>query len=224
MNKGYNQTLKVIVFDLDGTLFDTMTDFANQAALLIAKYYNTSYAYGRQIYLNSSGLPFYQQLEILFPGHVKNPEVVSEFERWKLENIADAPLRTHARETLVKLLNTGILLAISSNNMQANVNRMIKAARLPVTEIMGFRDEAFCKGQAHFTQFAKCFNCTMQEILFIGDSPNDYRIARQCGVNFLALLVTFSLQAFQEVHAEVQSVADLTEVPLYINNLNINLS
>ena len=59
---------QLLVFDLDGTLIDTMGDYADKAAALIRDHYGTPKDEARRRYFETSGVPFEQQLEQIFPG------------------------------------------------------------------------------------------------------------------------------------------------------------
>ncbi len=71
--------VKLVVFDLDGTLVDTMGSFANHAATLMERHYGLLHETGYSQYMKTSGLPFKQQLEVLFPRNHKNASVAHQF-------------------------------------------------------------------------------------------------------------------------------------------------
>ena len=58
----------VIMFDLDGTLFDTMGAHADLAADVMAKHLGLSKKSARNKYLATAGVPFPKQLELIFPN------------------------------------------------------------------------------------------------------------------------------------------------------------
>jgi len=203
---------KLIVFDLDGTLVDSMSDFADQAAFLMEKHYGIPRKEGWARYMDTSGLPFYQQLETLFPGDEKNAAVSARFEAWKIENIANSPLHPGVTEIFQNLKAMGFMIAISSNNMQPNVDRIIRDHKLIADAVLGFREAGFQKGESHFLWLEKHLECSRSQMLFVGDSRNDCRIARRCNVPFLAFPGTFSLVQFREVDPEVRHINRIDEV------------
>ena len=78
--------------------------------------------------------------------------------------------------------------------------------------VPGFRDEDFQKGEPHFLWLEAHLKCSRSQMLFTGDSLNDYRIACRCNVSFLALPGTFSLAQFREVDPEVEHINAISEV------------
>ena len=54
----------------------------------------------RRLYLETSGIPFFQQLEVIFPNDPANAATAEEFERIKLEGYFDEPLFDDAADTV----------------------------------------------------------------------------------------------------------------------------
>src|SRR5262245_55910893 len=73
-----------VLFDLDGTQVDTMGGFADIAADVMAARHGVEFDWARGKYLETSGLPFCKQLEVVFPGHPANQAASDEFEARKL--------------------------------------------------------------------------------------------------------------------------------------------
>src|SRR5690349_24162511 len=88
-------TPRAVLFDLDGTLIDTMQTFADVAAGVMVEHHGMDRATARAAYLTTSGIPFFKQLEVIAPGDARNAAAAAEFEREKViataEVEADAP-------------------------------------------------------------------------------------------------------------------------------------
>jgi len=56
------------------------------ASGLINKYYGLSVSFAERLYIETSGLPFCQQMEIMFSGCEKNKIIIEIFENSKEEN------------------------------------------------------------------------------------------------------------------------------------------
>ncbi len=201
---------RLIVFDLDGTLIDTMGDYADQAARLVATHYGRDHEWARRRYLETSGLPFIGQLEELFPGDARNRMVAESFERWKEGYLAGrGALPPETARLLERLRARGWRLAISSNNLEHYVRSL--AQGWPVDAALGYRaEDGFGKGEPHFRWLEDRFRVPREEMLFVGDSPNDARLAREAGVPFAALLHGgFEATAFLRHHPQARLLPEL---------------
>jgi len=180
-------TTQLLIFDMDGTLIDTMEDYADKAAALIFEHYGKPRDEARRRYFDTSGLPFAQQLEQIFPKEPCNTEVAQMFESWKDGYLMNVTLSSETEQLLRGWRNARFCVAISSNNLEPYVRRLARS--WPVDAAMGYQEkEGLGKGEPHFQKLEEQFGFTREQMLFIGDSPNDARIAAQSKVPFLALL------------------------------------
>ena len=103
---------KAYLFDFDGTLVDTMPGFADIAGKVMHRYHpEISFEYARQRYLETSGNPFFKQLEIIFPGDPTNPEKARIFEETKIEGFFNSHFTGEVRMRLMLYVQRGILRA-----------------------------------------------------------------------------------------------------------------
>src|SRR6185369_12439926 len=77
------EVVRAVMFDLDGTLIDTMGGFADLAAEIMAARHGLDAVEGRRRYMETSGIPFRQQLEVIHPAHAQNDAASDEFEQRK---------------------------------------------------------------------------------------------------------------------------------------------
>ena len=206
--------LKVIIFDFDGTLVDTMGIFADVAATLIQKNYGWEYERARGEYLRTSGLPFIKQLEELLPSHPNNQKVADEFEKTKNEAAKNIILDPEILASLNEL-HKKYKIAISSGNFVTNIENFFAKHSFAPDLIMGFKDH-FNKGPEHFNFVLQTFNVQKDEVLFVGDSLHDFLKAREFGLAFIAKLGTFTLLDFQKIDAEVKSIQSIKELKNYV--------
>lgn len=188
--------VKVLVFDFDGTLVETMDGFADLAAELIEKYHKISWKLARAQYLQTSGIPFFQQLEIINPGAKANAACADEFETLKLKGFFDVAPSHETTLGLSILRNAGYHLVVSSNNFQTNLNEYLKIHRLPLDMSLGYDGCGLEKGRTHFMEVQKHFGVTCEDLLFCGDSIQDGEKAAVCGVPFIGKLGTFGHEQF----------------------------
>ena len=203
---------QLLIFDLDGTLIDTMGDYADKAAALIFEHYGTPRAEARRRYFETSGLPFDQQLEQIFPGEPGNTKVAQMFESWKDGYLTNVTLPFETEQLLRGWRDAGFCVAISSNNLEPYVRRLARC--WPVDAALGYRvKDGFGKGEPHFQKLEEHFGFSREQMLFIGDSPNDARIAAQSKVPFLALLTDeFAGTDFAQYSRGVKCIVRLSEL------------
>ncbi len=196
--------VRAIVFDLDGTLIDTMRYFGEVASEVINKYYGISKSKARDMYFETSGVPFFQQLEIMFPGDSRNKDAAEEYERNKLKFFFSEPFSEELKSVLreVKLRYPGFLFAVSSNNFENLVREYMERHGVEVfDEVLGFR-ENFAKGRDHFNYLMNRYGLSKDEIVFIGDSWWDAEMALSNGVRFLGITTTFSKEEWMDRYPE----------------------
>lgn len=207
-----NPSKSVCVFDFDGTLVDSMGGFADLAAGLIAESYGVSSETARSGYLRTSGLPFFQQLEALFPGDARNSAVAADFEARKQSDYFNRPFFREVPQAISELRRRGVRAVVSSNNGQEIVEAYLERrpeARFDL--VLGFQ-KGFSKGRAHFQKVMEHFSADPDEILFVGDSLHDARQALEFGVDFVGRVGTFRSEQFREVHPQAPTIRGLNEL------------
>ncbi|KAB2838978.1 HAD family hydrolase [bacterium] len=202
----------VCVFDFDGTLVDSMGGFADLAAQLIAEAYEMPREEAREAYLRTSGLPFFQQLEVLFPGDVRNAATAAAFEARKQEDYFGRPFFADVPTAIAGLQERGLRAVVSSNNGQELVEAYLERRSKPRFDlVLGFK-KGFAKGKAHFERVLAHFGLKASEMLFVGDSLHDARQALEFGVDFVGRVGTFRQEQFQQVHPRAATVRGLDEL------------
>lgn len=198
---GHCNQPRLIAFDLDGTIIDTMGSFADIAGELLQEAYGWSFEQGRARYLETCGVPFFQQLEIMLPGNRHNARVAQQFEKRKLSAFIREKIAEPTLETLHKLKDREIFTAISSNNFDTLVKEFVHRENVPVDLALGFKilpnGEYFCKGAPHFRHLQQRFNIPARSMVFVGDSLKDASLAEENEIRFIAKIGTFSEADFR---------------------------
>lgn len=202
---------KICVFDFDGTLVDSMGAFADIAADVMEKHYGLAFATARRRYLETSGIPFFQQLEVIFPGRSENPKLADEFESRKLEGFFAEQYFGDVHETIDFLHELGMLAVVSSNNFQYNVDDFMKRRPAAFNHALGFKD-GFSKGKDHFDYIMSKENVTADDMVFVGDSLKDGERALGSGVAFIGRTGTFTKEQFLEQFPNIAVVDNLIEL------------
>lgn len=199
----------IVIFDFDGTLVDSMTDFARIASKVMVRRFGCDPKWAHDQYRGTSGLPFPYQIEKIFPGDQRNKKAVEEFVSEKLSLYQSYPFYEDVEPTLLWLKSNGFRLAISSNNDEGLIDQKIRPLSAYFDKILGFHD-GFLKGKAHFSKLKEELNCSEKEMIFIGDSLNDARVAEENNVSFIARLGTFSKQDFLNQGIAIKAISDLS--------------
>ena len=184
-----------VMFDLDGTLVDTMGSFADLAAELMAARYEMSYVIARRRYLETSGVPFRQQLEVIFPDDPRNQATSDSYEARKGALCCDARMDDPTRRALHWLRQQGMHVVVSSNAAQHFVDDFADRSGFSFSLVLGFGD-GLAKGRPHVEAVQRDLRLGPDQILFVGDSLKDGELARQCGLRFAAHAGTFQPSAF----------------------------
>lgn len=202
----------VCIFDFDGTLVDSMDGFAEIAGDLIEKHYGLSREKAMEAYLNTSGLPFIQQLESLFPGHPANEKVAAAFEEEKKRHYFSRPFFQEVHKAIARLREQGLRVVVSSNNGQEVIEEYLGQKVAPKFDLVLGYQEGFAKGRDHFEKVLDHFDLEVKDAVFVGDSLQDARKALDYGVDFVGRVGTFPRRKFKEVHPQISTVNDLHQL------------
>lgn len=204
---------KVVMFDLDGTLIDTMFRFADLAAEIMTARHGSVLAEARAGYLGTSGIPFHQQLEVLHPGHGANAEASAEFERRKRAITRSTPMEAPARAALGGLRELECRIVLSSNTGQDFVDEFVAGEEFRFDLALGFdADRAMAKGRPHVDRTQEVLGVVAADILFVGDSLKDADLAGETGTAFVGRLGTFAAADFARHDPSLHAVAELSEL------------
>lgn len=201
----------VVLFDLDGTLIDTMGGFADLAAELINEHHGTDRRIARKRYLETSGIPFRHQLEAIFPGDPRNDEVAAIYEHRKQGICARAVLDADTRRGLLQLRERGIRIVVSSNGARHFIDEFQQRAPVTFDLALGFGD-GLAKGAPHVARVCRELDVTPDQILFVGDSLKDGELARDNGLRFVGRTGTFNRSAFQGAFPGVPTVDRISDL------------
>lgn len=203
---------RAFLFDFDGTLVDTMGGFADIAARVISEYHpEMSFKEARASYIKTSGAPFFQQCEILFPGHHDNEKMVKIFEEEKQEGFFNQTFSEDVRNGIDALRARGDVAGVSSNNYQQLIDRFVEREGLVFDIVLGFRD-GFQKGKDHFEFIMNKFSLSRDELIFVGDSLKDAEKALSNKIKFIGKCCTFTREDFLKIDKSLITIENITEI------------
>jgi HAD superfamily hydrolase (TIGR01549 family) len=203
---------KAYLFDFDGTLVDTMGGFADIAGEVISRYHpELSFDEARLKYLETSGVPFFQQLEILFPGDPQNAEKSQIFEESKKKGFFAQHFSDDVRFAIQTLRERRYIVGVASNNFQELIDRFVEREGLEFDIVLGYRD-GFEKGTAHFEYVLDTYSLDRDNLVFVGDSLKDYDKARSNGIRFIAKCGTFQAGDFHQLDENIVTIHSIKEL------------
>lgn len=203
--------VRAVAFDLDGTIVDSMGAFARIAADVMAEYHRADWTWAHGRYLETSGIPFFQQLELIFPGNPANAATAEDFERRKLAGFFSEPLFPGVPETLAALRGRGIHTAVSSNNFQDVVEEFVRRRGLEFDLVLAFGGGLF-KGEPHFRKILETWALAPNQLLYVGDSLSDGNRALASGIPFVGRTGTFDRQAFSKAFPGIRLIDEIPEL------------
>jgi len=206
---------KAYLFDFDGTLVDTMPGFADIAGKVMHRYHpEISFEYARQRYLETSGNPFFKQLEIIFPGDPTNPEKARIFEETKIEGFFNSHFTGEVKDAINALRSAGHIAGIASNNFQELIDRFVATGGLEFDIVLGFRP-GFEKGPQHFDFVRHKYGLSKGDLTFVGDSLKDAEKAFDYGIGFVGICGTLRPEDFRKIREDIVTIESMKEL-LYL--------
>lgn len=214
--------LLVVVFDLDGTLVDSMTRHAYVFATLLAEEFGISLSEALRHYRRTAGQPLTAQIREALPA-------AAPLEKEQIESLASR-FTAAVRETrpvlfpdvpaaIQQLMASGFRLAITSGGPPTLVEVKLRLTGLDnCFEIALGTDtnrQDMTKGTGHFRLIRKHFHLSSadfrRQAAMVGDTPYDMRIAKRGGL--LAIGRRGWYETEELVHAGADIVIEnLTEV------------
>lgn len=182
---------KAVVFDLDGTLLDTVEDLANALCRALAAFgypkHDTETVKG---FLGNGSLMLVRRA---LPKDASDSEVGSVRARFREEyekNMLDktAPYKG-IQELLAELSSRGIKTAVVTNKDDRSASAMIKSFfGETVAVCRGVREDAERKPAPGVTlSVLEAFGVEPENAVFVGDGIADYETAKNCGIRFLPI-------------------------------------
>jgi phosphoglycolate phosphatase len=201
----------IVILDFDGTLVDSMPFLVGVAVSLITSRYGAPADEARKGYIETCGLPFSKQIEILFPGDTRNSETARLFEGEKRSHLMEFELFPDVVPAIRKLRGYGIKVCVSSGNKQELITKLLGSRDLAVDLIMGYRP-GFMKGPDHFEFARRTFDSSFDRVVFVGDSQVDWQTARDMGVGFIARVGLHTSEEIGQLLPGVPVVESLGEI------------
>lgn len=190
--------LKLIIFDLDGTLLNTLEDLANSVNYALAQYDFPQHPVEAYNFMVGNGVN--NLLKCALPAELReNQDIHSMIRNEFIKHyFANADKFTKPYEGISDLLKTlsdkGYLLAVASNKVHDATVNLVKNffTEIYFTEIIGQREGFPVKpNPAIVEEIIGKAGVKKSETLYIGDSGVDVATALNAGVHFVGALWGF---------------------------------
>ena len=218
-----NDQLKTVLFDVDGTLFDTLPSLsaANNSVLKQAGLREISTSLLRPA-LNEGLRAMFRKSIALQTAPVDDElalRLENEFlQQYMQDWLASATLYPHLHETLSTLKSLGLKLGICTNRDRASTEYLLAQSRVAefFDLIVGLDDAPRPKPAADPLLLAlERMGGTTTDALFVGDSSTDATCARLAHVRFAGHLGGYALQS-ADLEPNVLVFGDYSEFTSWI--------
>ena len=212
---------KLVIFDLDGTLLNTIGDLAAGCDEMLRQRGLPTHSF--EDYCSFVGNGIMRLVERALPEELRTPEYVAaarrDFVNYYIDHI---DLHTHPYEGIVELVEElaaeGCKLAIASNKFQAGTDKLIKKffPTIDFVMICGNREGVPLKPDTALVDLIlDAAEVGRERCVMVGDSAVDILTAQRAGIHSVGVSWGFrSRTELQEAGAEyiADSVAELRSI------------
>lgn len=197
-NSLFLHRIKAVIFDFDGTVANTMPFLTELAVKLMTENYNISKDTAHKKYLETTGMSFEDQIEVIFPQHPNNQKVVMTFESLKQKDIYSYSVFPEAIPTLKYFKSKKIRTFICSSTKQEIISSYIKLNKFEnlLDGFFGYKPD-FVKSE-QIDYILQHYNLHPKDVLFVGDSLKDFDFAKDKKIKFIGIAQIFKQKDFRK--------------------------
>lgn len=184
--------IKLVLFDLDGTLIKSTELIMEAFRVTFKKYFPEVDV--ESVVTNFLG----QTLWVTFGDYLKDDQSIDEiiaFYRKTSEKLIQSEMKAYpnAKETLKDLVNQGVRIGVVTSKMHSVAKEHLKLVGLDeyVEHLVGYEDVELHKPDKEpLIKALSLFNMNAEESIYVGDHENDIRAAKAC--QMMSCAVTYS--------------------------------
>lgn len=213
--------MKCAVFDLDGTLVNTIDDLAQACRLLMDKY-NFKAEWTVDDYKSFVGNGAKKLVQRAFNHTLSDEELDARYQEFKTIyndiKLDNAYAYDGIKEQLDILKNNGIKLCVVTNKPDEAAKDMVEHifSKDYFDVVIGASDGVPTKPDPATTKKAlAAVGCTAKDAIYFGDSDVDIKTAKNAGIE--AVGVTWGYRSFENLFSQNPSV--IIDEPKYISKL-----
>lgn len=211
----------LVIFDLDGTLLDTIGDLAVACNAMLARRGLPEHTYADYCHFVGNGI--LRLVERALPEELRTPEYVADartdFVSYYTDHI-DLHTKPYAGipELLDALIRQGVRLAVASNKFQQGTEKLIRRffPDVPFEAVLGQRPDVPLKPDpAIVEEILGLTGVPRDRVLYVGDSGIDMQTAAAAGIRSAG--VTWGFRSREELQqAGAGALVDRSEELLHL--------
>ncbi len=200
---------RLVIFDLDGTLLDTIGDLAASCDEVLRRHNMATYSLDDYKHFVGNGIV--RLVERAIPDELRSEEFIAELRKefvvYYFENIdSHTVIYPDIMWLLEELQKRDIKVAIASNKFQDGVRKLAASffSKIHFEAILGQRPNVPLKPDPQIVNdIIQLTSYTPEQILYVGDSGIDMETAKAAGVESIG--VTWGFRSREEL---IESGAD----------------
>ncbi len=200
---------RLVIFDLDGTLLDTIGDLAASCDEVLRRHNMSTYSLDDYKHFVGNGIV--RLVERAIPDELRSEEFIAELRKefvvYYFENIdSHTVIYPDIMWLLEELQKRDIKVAIASNKFQDGVRKLAASffSQIHFEAILGQRPNVPLKPDPQIVNdIIQLTSYTPEQILYVGDSGIDMETAKAAGVESIG--VTWGFRSREEL---IESGAD----------------
>ncbi|MDD3079753.1 MAG: HAD family hydrolase [Paludibacter sp.] len=189
--------IKLVIFDLDGTLLNTIEDLANSTNFALRQHDFPMHPVEAYNFFVGNGIA--KLIERALPGNSRTQETISVVKRTFLKHYSEnTEVYTKPYpgivELLVKIQQEGYKIAIASNKFHAGTSKLAKYffPDIEFAAVLGQRENFPTKPDPSIVEEILAKTKTPKaNVLYVGDSGVDVMTAHNADVSFVGVLWGF---------------------------------
>ena len=208
---------KVFIFDLDGTLLDTLQDLANAVNYALRQHAMPEHSLDDIRRFVGNGVRLLMERAV--PDGAGNPQfeaAFATFRQYYMEHSLDTTRPYDGIPELLRALKQrGCRLAVVSNKMMAATQELCVHFFPEIEVAIGEHEaEGICKKPAPDTvcEALRQLGCDKQGAVYVGDSDVDIMTARNSGLPCISVLWGFRDRQFLTAHGATTFVSHPSEL------------
>lgn len=208
------------IFDLDGTLVDTMSSYINTFTTLLGREpYEIPQEKSEKFYKETAGTPidkqFFGILQKYTPGLLVTAEkLVNKFFELVDTEVNYKPF-PEAKTVIEALYARNLVMFVSTGSRQSIAEKKLRQNNLKDYFSLVLGSDRIPKSQKHIEEFRKLLNIESDEFarnaFFVGDGPTDMKIAKECGIFAIGITNTLDAETLKRTGANI-TIKNLKEL------------